>query len=111
MTGLQKLYPLSLDRTPAADILPGTAMAWIQAITHNRAWDQYRDTPRIRGAFTTLAQSCDRWPSPKQFMEALPQSEQPRLTKQPGIPSTKEEREANLARLRQLYGDVINPID
>lgn len=69
-SGLQRLACLSLDRTPAAEILTGTATAWLEALTDSRTWDESRDTPRIRQAFTTLARTSRRWPAPAEFLTA-----------------------------------------
>ena len=53
-------------------MLPGTAQAWIEALTVGRSWNCERDTPRVRQAFITLAQTVRRWPAPVEFSEALP---------------------------------------
>lgn len=74
-TGFQKLLCLGLDRTPATDLLQGTVGAWLEALTTNRHWEQERDTPRIRQAFVTLAQTRRTWPAPADFTEALPRFE------------------------------------
>lgn len=76
LTGLQKLYCLGLERTPAAEILPGTAEAWCEAVTTGRVFDRSLDTPRIRRAFVILAGSRTTWPAPLHFVEALPPREQ-----------------------------------
>lgn len=104
LTGLQKLYPLSLDRTPAAEVLPGTAMAWLEALSHGRTWDRYRDAQRIRGAFVTLAQTCDRWPAPKQFLDALPRVEQAALAHEVR-PASREEAAAAMKRIREMLAE------
>lgn len=72
LTGFQKLLCLGLERTPAAEIIPGTVEAWFEVLTDRRAWDQERDTPRIREAFRTLARTRRFWPVPVDFTEALP---------------------------------------
>lgn len=72
LTGLQKLLCLSLDRTPAAETLPGTAQAWLEAITDGKAWDANRDAARIAAAFRTLARTARRWPAPAEFLDVLP---------------------------------------
>lgn len=72
MTGFQKLLCLGLARTPASDLIEGTILAWHEAITAGRAWDQERDTPRIRDAFITLARTRREWPAPADFLEAMP---------------------------------------
>ena len=70
-TGLQKLHQLSLDRTPSADTIAGTAQAWCEAIELDHALERDLDAPRIRRAFTKLAAEVERWPSPKQFLTTL----------------------------------------
>ena len=77
MTGLQKLACLSLDRTPAAEVLPGTAQAWHEALTDGREWDEQRDTQRVEAAFRTLLRTCRRWPSPSEMLDALPSAPPP----------------------------------
>lgn len=79
MTGFQKLFCLSLERTPAAEVVDGTAQAWFEALTFGREWDRQRDTPRIRRAFVTLAQTQRMWPAPRDFIEALPPAPAPKL--------------------------------
>lgn len=71
-TGFQKLLCLGLDRTPATDLLQGTVRAWLEALTANRDWVEERDTPRVRQAFVTLAQTMRTWPVPADFTDALP---------------------------------------
>lgn len=72
LTGLQKLSCLSMDRTPAAEILPGTAQAWMEAITDGMAWDERRDAERVAATFRVLARISRRWPLPAEFLAALP---------------------------------------
>lgn len=72
LTGFQKLLCLSLERTPAGEVVPGTVAAWVEALTAGRLWDEGRDTPRIRAAFLNLMRNAKHWPSPADFREALP---------------------------------------
>lgn len=72
MEGLQKLVCLSLDRTPATEILPGTAQAWHEALTDRRSWDESTDKHRVKTAFRTLIRTCRRWPSPAEMLDSLP---------------------------------------
>jgi hypothetical protein len=74
---MQKLLPLSLESTPAAEVMPGTALAWHEVLVHGRAFDPARDRPRFREAFRTLAARQRRWPAPVDFLEALPRIETP----------------------------------
>lgn len=47
-------------------------MAWVDGLRSNKRWDELRDTPRIRQAFTTLTTRCRQWPAPSEFLECLP---------------------------------------
>lgn len=58
-------------------------MAWYRAVTDGRVWDRQLDTPRFRNAFVTLMKNRRQWPSPADFMDAMPPREQLVLTKQP----------------------------
>lgn len=78
LTGLQKLLPLSLESTPAAEVIPGTALAWHEVMVHNRTFEPDRDRARFRAAFRTLAERCRRWPAPADFFDAMPRIETPR---------------------------------
>lgn len=75
---MQKLLPLSLESTPAAEVLPGTALAWHEVMVHGRKFEPARDRPRMRDAFRTLAARSRRWPAPVDFLDALPRIEAPR---------------------------------
>jgi len=69
---LTRLATLSLDRTPAMDVIQATALTWHDAIRQGKDWQQERDRPRFQAAFRTLVQACTQWPSPRQFLDALP---------------------------------------
>jgi hypothetical protein len=101
LAGLQKLYCLGLDRTPAAEILQGTAEAWVEAITTGRVFDRQLDTPRLRKAFVNLAGNRTSWPAPAHFVEAMPPREQLALTKQP-IPADPERAAAAIAEVERM---------
>jgi hypothetical protein len=77
-----------------------TAATWIDATSYDRDWQQDRDTPRIRGAFSTLARICDSWPSPRKFLEALPPSSQLRITGAGERPADPPELVATLRNLK-----------
>ena len=76
LTGFQKLLCLGLDRQPAGEVLPGTAQAWVEAITFNREFDEAQDAPRFRRAFVQLAATRITWPAPRDFLDALPPRDQ-----------------------------------
>jgi hypothetical protein len=106
LTGFQKLLCLGLDRTPATDLIDGTVMAWHEAITTGRTFDQRRDTNRIRSAFITLATTRETWPQPKHFLDALPRVEQAALAYETK-PATPEQAAAALARIKSMLGEPL----
>jgi hypothetical protein len=78
-------------------------MAWVEALNHNRVWNQVRDAPRFREAFRTLAANATRWPTPTEFVAALP-ARVPQQALPPPV-CTPEKAKENLARLQAvLYG-------
>ena len=85
-------------------MLPGTAQIWIESLCAGRSWEQGRDVSRIRAAFLTLATTCDRWPSPKQFLSALPDSTQLRIAGPGERPADTPELRADLEAIKR--GDV-----
>lgn len=99
-TGLQKLAALSLDRTPAAELLTATAKVWYEAITDGLTYDQARDTARIQQAFRTLAHTRESWPAPKHLLDAMPRIEQQSLGYEVK-PTSPEEASKILDRLRR----------
>lgn len=107
-TGLQKLSCLSLDRTPAAEMLTGTAQAWLEAITDGSAWDEARDAERIAQAFRTLSRTVRRWPSPAEFLEALPPFRKPLVLDYECKPSPCPPEIAE--RMRELLKHNFQPI-
>ena len=100
MTGFQKLYCLGLERTPAAEILPGTASVWVETLSDRFDWNRDRDTARIRRAFVVLAGTRRNWPLPQDFMDAMPApAEQGRIERKADIPETPA---ARMQRLQDL---------
>lgn len=57
-------------------------MAWHEALTLGKEWDERLDAPRFRRAFVALAATRKTWPSPSDFLENLPRREQLALKKQ-----------------------------
>lgn len=105
-TGLQKLTALSLDRTPAAEMLPGTAHAWLEAVTEGREFKPERDTPRIRAAFRSLATTRETWPAPKHLIDALPRIEQSAIGYEVK-PVSREEADRRMAEIRRLLDEPV----
>lgn len=101
LDGLSKLLCLGLERTPAADMIAGTAMAWVQAVTHERVFDRELDTPRFRRAFILLSATRTTWPAPLHFMEAMPKREQLALTRQ-HVPADPERAQAAISEIASV---------
>lgn len=77
----------------------------MEALTTGKSWDQPRDTPRIRAAFATLANTREMWPAPRHFLDALPRVEQAAIGYEVR-PATKSEAEARMSEIRRLLADV-----
>ena len=110
LDGLSQLLCLSLERTPAADLIAGTAAMWVKTLSAGMAWERERDTPRIRQAFVTLAQTRTHWPAPLHFREALPEVEVKALGYDVK-PVSREESLAILARLQRELGEPLGGTD
>lgn len=73
VSGLQYLWALGLPGTPAGELAQLTATAWIDTLWHHQVrWDEDLDPPRLEAAFKTAARMADRWPTPRQVLQALP---------------------------------------
>lgn len=73
-TVLQRLMALSLDRSPPYDTIKLTSQAWLEAIwSSNINWIQEDDAWRIKETGLEMARRVTVWPSPKMFLEMLPQ--------------------------------------
>lgn len=104
-TGLQKLYLLSLDRTPAAELLAGTAQAWLEVLTTGRVWEKERDTPRIRDAFVTLASTREQWPAPRHFIDALQPVRMPLSVGYEVKPLSPEQAAQRMAEIKKMLDE------
>ena len=78
-------------------------MAWNDALTFRKEWDEQLDKPRFREAFTYLAQTRKTWPTPADFLEHLPPRKQLALTKQV-IPCDPEVAKAQIAEISRSLG-------
>lgn len=72
----------------------------MEAVTHNRKFDEDLDPPRFREAFTTLAATRTSWPAPPDFIGALPERKQLALTKQ-SIPADPERAARAIAEIAE----------
>ncbi len=72
--GLERLYLLRLDRTPAADKISGTVRVWAESVlrTLGPHADQKNDTIRLREGFERLVDTATNWPSPASLYAAMP---------------------------------------
>lgn len=110
LDGLSKLLCLSLERSPAADMIAGTAAAWVEAVTFGREWVESRDRPRFRAAFVTLANTREQWPAPKHFIEAMPAAPSPLALVRDRRPADPEVTRKAVERITALLGDVVQPM-
>ena len=105
--GLQALIALRLDGAPASDTIGKTLDVWLAAIEYRAAaWREQADAPRIRRAFQVLFSGLRKWPSPAEFLVALPAAVPP-----PALPTPKqadEERARNRARIAALIDQIFN---
>jgi hypothetical protein len=76
---LTAIYLLNLDGCPAADTVGKTARIWVRVLWNkpHGGWHQDTDTPRIRQAFSDIAETCVRWPQPAVFWDKLPRRPSP----------------------------------
>src|SRR5258708_7730208 len=102
-TGLQKLLCLSLEGQPSHETIYGTVGAWREILTHRKVYEQERDTLRFREAFLNLGTRCRRWPTPVDFLEAMPKID----TSGPKLAHTasEETRLANISRIQAMLGE------
>lgn len=71
--GVMGMVALRLRGSPGTDTAASTAKLWIAAIASRPiAWDTNLDMPRIHAAFVQLAATAEAWPSPAEFIRALP---------------------------------------
>lgn len=100
--GLQGLLALRLLGSPAEDSIELTLDVWLAALEGaSVGWAEHLDADRVRQGFRTLFRICDRWPAPRQLLDNLPARPQP----PPALPPpriTPEQRQKNLARLREI---------
>lgn len=110
LDGLSKLLCLSLERSPAADMIAGTAAAWVEAITFGSHWDEARDRPRFREAFITLANTREQWPAPKHFLEAIPRIRNSLEIAYERKPASPDAARIAAEKISKLLGDVVQPM-
>ena len=103
---MNRLLSLSLDRTPAAELLGETARTWADALWPGRAWYD-TDAERIAEGFRRMAGAIEQWPAPAVFLRHLPARQPPaNVLSLPAKATTDAEREANLARLNAMLREA-----
>ena len=103
--GLKRLLTLSLDRTPAAELLGETTRAWADALWPGRQWFE-SDVPRIAEGFRRLSANVEQWLPPVVFLCHLPARETPKLVALPATAISDAERDANLHRIETMLRDA-----
>lgn len=102
--GFMGLMTLRLDGAPAADAVTKTVDIWLIALGKGRKWDEGQDTQRIKSTFETLFATCERWPSPAQFLRDLP----PPISR-PGLPApamTDQKRKTGNVALDEMISTL-----
>lgn len=107
---MSKLLCLSLERSPAADMIAGTAAAWVEAVTFGRDWVESRDRQRFRAAFVTLANTREQWPAPKHFIESMPAAPSPLALVRDRRPADPEVVRKAVEKITAMLGDVVQPM-
>lgn len=109
-SGLQTLYVLSLDRTPAADMISATADIWAQTLWSKPIdWQAELDAQRIRAAFIKLAGAVSRWPSPSDFLSYLPKRKPQEALPAPQM--SDEQRAKAQAMLKSIRENIFKTDD
>lgn len=102
--GFMGLITLRLEGAPAADAVTKTVDIWLIALTKGRTWDEEQDMFRIKSTFETLFATCERWPSPAQFLRDMPLP-----MSQPGLPApalTDEQRKTGNVVLDEIISTL-----
>lgn len=99
--GMAHMVALSLPGTPPHETIALTREAWAEALWPGRAWNAAQDQQRIAAAFRTLATTCERWPTPAQFLRALPERAPQQRLAPPVTPPNAEQRAKIAALLRE----------
>lgn len=102
---MQKLICLGLDRSPAYELIKGTAAAWFEGLTHNRQWDKERDTQRILDAFSVVIKTRKQWPTVADFLECLPA-----IVEKPALPVrvwTEADMEEGRVKMQAILKSIL----
>lgn len=103
---LQYTLTLRLDYAPAADAIEGTMMAW-QTTFDNLpwAWDEERDSQRLKQAFATFWANAERFPTPRLIIDSLPPALPSAVLLLPHNP-TPEQKEQGRQRIQEILSHL-----
>ena len=105
--GLQRLILLGLPFAPSAETMEGTARAWADAFWFShRHWIESSDSQRIAVAFRIIASQVDRFPTPKQVLDAMPN--RPPQRKLPMPPLSNDQIQRNRDTIQSILSKLRN---
>lgn len=98
--GIQRLTALRLQNSPAADLMPGTVEVWFDVIsTRPIQWNEELDKHRVKSAFRELCATCERWPTPTDFIRLLPPRKPPLMLPHKEVLNYPEETKRMVSEL------------
>lgn len=98
---MERLVILGLEGRPLGRAMGEVVRMWAQIIAGRLPQaDAALDAPRLHAAFDVLEATCERWPAPKQLLDALPARPQPQPLPPP--PMSEDQR----AKVRAMLADV-----
>jgi hypothetical protein len=104
--GLSRLLTLSLDRTPAAELLGETANTWADALWPNRNWFVDVDVERIAEAFRRISGAHRQWPAPADLIANLPSRHTGAALALPARGETDADRERCMRSLSEILAKL-----
>lgn len=103
---MERLRLLNLDGAPPGVAMGEVTRIWAETLVSGKAdWHRELDAPRLHHAFLKLTRQADRWPAPRHLLDALPARPQPKALPLPEM--SREQREANRARLRAMLKEAL----
>lgn len=103
--GIQRLTALRLQNSPAADLMPGTVEVWFDVIsTRPIQWNEELDKRRIKAGFRELCATCDRWPTPTDFLRVLP-------ARKPALMLPNKEATKYSAETKRMVSELIEKLN
>lgn len=102
--GFQGLLALRLSNSPPEDAVNMTVDIWLVAISSAGVWDKTLDEPRFIKAFQYLYRSVDKFPTPKQLLDALPRRKEFKQLEAPKL--TQEQIEKNKQRIKEMLSEL-----